>query len=76
MNLYFLFSYNKLVICLKISIENKIVAVDNYEQIIEISDALIKLKKLIIKGNNLKIKYLDKYRVVLQGEVNEIKLGE
>ncbi|MBE6137770.1 MAG: hypothetical protein E7176_05185 [Erysipelotrichaceae bacterium] len=51
-------------------------AVDNYKQIIDIKDDLIRLENLSIKGNSLKIKYLDKYRLVVEGLIKDIAIGE
>lgn len=61
---------------MQLTINNNLLSIDNYEQIIEINNDLIRLKMISIKGYNLKIKYLDKFRIVISGEVKEIKLGE
>lgn len=61
---------------MQLTINNNLLSIDNYEQIIEINNDLIRLKMISIKGYNIKIKYLDKFRIVISGEVKEIKLGE
>lgn len=61
---------------MQLTINNNLLSIDNYEQIIEIDNDLIRLKMISIKGYNMKIKYLDKFRIVVSGEVKEIKLGE
>lgn len=61
---------------MQLCLNNNLLSIDNYEQIIEIGDALIRLRYITINGNSLKIKYLDKYRIVIAGEVKEIKIGE
>lgn len=61
---------------LKIYIENNILSIDNYNQIIDVKDDLIKLEKIEIIGDDLSIRFLDKYRVVISGSFKNIRLGD
>lgn len=61
---------------MKIYIENNLLSIDNYNQIIDIKDDLIKLEKIEISGNNMSIRFLDKYRIVVSGKFSNINLGE
>lgn len=64
------------MIKLKINIENNLLSIDNYNQIIDINNDLILLDKIEIIGSNLSVKFLDKYRIVVSGCFKNIKLGD
>lgn len=59
-----------------IKIDNNLVAVDNYKQISNINNDLIVLEEVRISGNNLKIKYLDKNRIIIVGVIKQIIFGD
>ncbi|MGM9969453.1 MAG: YabP/YqfC family sporulation protein [Anaeroplasma sp.] len=61
---------------MKINIENKLLSIDNYIQIIEVNNDLIVLEKVRVYGYNLKIIKLDPYQVVMQGNFSKIEFGE
>ena len=59
-----------------IKIDNNLIVVDNYKQICNINNDLIVLEELKVKGNDLKIKYLDKSRIVIVGVIKHIDFGD
>ncbi len=50
--------------------------IQNYKEIIEISDALIKLTKITIIGKQLKIVSISKFFVEITGQILDIRLGD
>lgn len=58
---------------LKIIYENKILEITNYNKIIFFDDKEIKLTTITIKGNNLKIIYIDKYQMRVSGTIHLVK---
>jgi hypothetical protein len=61
---------------MQIKIEKNLIAVDNYKQICNINNDLIVLEEVKIVGENLKIKYLDKNRIIIVGVVKKITFGD
>ena len=61
---------------MKIALDNNLLSVDNYNQIIEIESDLISLDTVIISGKDMKILYLDKFRIIISGVFENIKIGE
>lgn len=59
-----------------IKIDDNLIAIDNYKQICNINSDLIVLEQMKINGNNLKIKYLDKNRIVIVGVIKSIYFGD
>lgn len=57
----------------KVIINTNNVIIYNYVKIIKISSEEIILKKFIIKGSNLKIKELDKYGIIVKGEISNVQ---
>lgn len=57
-------------------IENNFAAIDNYKQICSVTSDLIVLKEVKIIGSNLKIKFLDKNRIVIVGTIKTINIGD
>ena len=57
-------------------IEKNLIAVDNYKQICNINNDLIVLEEVKIVGENLKIKYLDKNRIIIGNNPDLIKPGQ
>lgn len=57
-------------------VENNLASIDNYKQICSVADDLIVLEEIKIRGNNLKIKYLDKNRIVIVGIIKSINIGD
>lgn len=58
------------------SYENNLLGIDNYKQIIEIKNDLIKLDYLSIKGKDLKVRYLDKYKIIIAGVITDLHIGD
>lgn len=58
---------------LKINYENNLLAITNYHKIITFDDKEIKLKHLTIKGNFLKIIYIDKYQIKVNGKIHLVR---
>jgi hypothetical protein len=59
-----------------IKIENNLASIDNYKQICSVASDLIVLEEIKVKGNNLKIKFLDKNRIVIVGVIKSISIGD
>ena len=59
-----------------IKIENNLASIDNYKQICSVASDLIVLEAIKVKGNNLKIKFLDKNRIVIVGVIKSISIGD
>jgi hypothetical protein len=59
-----------------IKIENNLASIDNYKQICSVADDLIVLEEIKIRGKNLKIKFLDKNRIVIVGIIKSIYIGD
>lgn len=59
-----------------ISLENNLLSVDNYKQIFELESDLIQVEGLKIHGSELKVLFLDSYRIIIKGKVSCIQLGE
>ncbi len=61
---------------MQLSLENNLLSIDNYKQIMKLSSDLIQLEEVIIQGCNINVLYLDKYRIILQGTFRGIQLGD
>lgn len=61
---------------MRLSLENNLLSVDNYKQIMNLSSDLIQLEEIMIQGCNMNVLYLDKYRIVLEGTFKGIQLGD
>lgn len=61
---------------MRISIEKNLLSIDNYNQIIDIKNDLIVAENIIIYGSDLRVIFLDKYRIVIKGLFKKIKLGD
>ena len=61
---------------MKIYLEKNLLGIDNYKQIIDINDDLIKLSEITIKGKSLKVKSLDPHKIVLSGDFTTLYLGD
>ena len=61
---------------MKLDILNNLISIDNYIQIKQIENDLIVLEEVKIIGRNLKIKYFDKYKIVIEGLIYNVILGE
>lgn len=61
----------------KVTIMNRSkVMIQNYDKIIEINDEVIRLSKLKILGQNLKLKTISKYFLEITGKINLIDFGD
>ncbi len=61
----------------KITIVNrKKIYIQNYKEIYEIGDTLIKFAKVTIKGQHLKIVTISKYFVEISGDIIDVNLGD
>lgn len=61
---------------MQLVLENNLMSIDNYKQIMELTNDLIQVEGVRIKGQNLKVKYLDKRSIVIQGTFKVIQLGD
>lgn len=61
---------------MRLSIEKNLLSIDNYNQIIDIKNDLIVAENIIIYGSDLRVIFLDKYRIVIKGLFKNIKLGD
>lgn len=63
-----------------INITDKYIDIINYKEIRNISENNIEIilnsKKLIINGNNLLVKKMDKYEVLITGNVEKVIINE
>lgn len=59
-----------------ISLENNLLSIDNYKQIIDLKSDLIQLEEVIVQGCKLNVVYLDPQRIVLTGTFKIIQLGD
>ena len=59
-----------------LKLDDNIIVVDNYKQICNINNDLIVLEEVKITGENMKIKYLDKNRIVIVGKIFTIRLDD
>lgn len=59
-----------------VKFDKNVVTVDNYKQIYSVKNDLIKLINVNIYGLNMKIKYLDKDRIIIVGDINKITFGD
>jgi sporulation protein YqfC len=50
--------------------------IQNYGEILEINDDLIKLSKMTITGKNLKFEMISKYFIEISGNVKKLDLGD
>lgn len=55
-----------------LEINNNLLRVDDYRQIIDIKNDLIKLNNITIYGNDLKVVRLDNYSIVIYGIFNQL----
>lgn len=61
----------------KITIINRNkIFIQNYEEIYEIDDEIIKLAKITIKGKKLKILSISKYFLEISGQILDVNLGD
>lgn len=56
--------------------ENKKIIIYNYNKLNQINDENISVDKYYIKGDDLKIKELDGYQVIISGIIKEILYDE
>lgn len=61
---------------MRLSIENNLLSIDNYKQIMKLSSDLIQIEDLCVEGRELNVLYLDKFRIVIGGIFRIIILGE
>lgn len=61
---------------MKLYLEKNMLSIDNYIQIIDVRNDLIEMENVTISGDDLKIIYVDKYKVVINGVIKKIKLGD
>lgn len=61
---------------MKLYLEKNMLSIDNYNQIIDVRNDLIEMENVTISGDDLKIIYVDKYKVVINGVIKKIKLGD
>lgn len=61
---------------MRLALENNLLSIDNYKQIMELTNDLIQVEGVRIKGQDLKVKYLDKRKIVIQGTFKGIQLGD
>lgn len=59
---------------MKLRIENKLLLVDNFGQIINITNDLIETNRIIINGYNFKIKYLDVNKIIVYGNFTNVRI--
>lgn len=57
-----------------LEMNKKILRIDNYKQIKHIDHDLIILKEITLKGNNMKVKVLDKDHIIISGNFNNIEI--
>ncbi len=55
-------------------IDNSLLTIENYYNIIEIKDNRIIVDKYQIHGKQLIIKELDKYKIIIEGRVEQIEI--
>lgn len=65
-----------MVIFMRISLENNLLSIDNYKQIINLTNDLIQLEEVIVQGCKLNVLYLDSYQIIIQGTFKQIQLGD
>ena len=65
-----------MVIFMRLSLENNLLSIDNYKQIISLSSDLIQVEEVIIQGCNLNVLFLDAYQIVIKGTFKQIQLGD
>ena len=56
----------------KIVYEDGVITISNYKDLISISDNLIDIKDLIIKGEKLRVIYQDPIQIKIKGKINEV----
>lgn len=57
---------------MKIVYEDGVITISNYNDLISISDKLIEIKDLIIKGEKLRVIYQDPIQIKIKGKINEV----
>jgi len=55
-----------------LEINNNLMRVDNYRQILTLKNDLIRLTNITIYGNNMMVIRLDDYSIVIKGEFNKL----
>ncbi|MFI3252058.1 MAG: YabP/YqfC family sporulation protein [bacterium] len=58
---------------LKVTYQNNLIEITNYNKILIFDDKEIVLKNIVIQGENLKIIYIDKYQVKVNGTIHLVK---
>ena len=61
---------------MQVKLDKNILTVDNYKQICNVNNDLIVLEEMKIIGDTLKIKYLDKNRIVIVGVIKKLLFGD
>ena len=64
------------VLLMQVKLDKNILTVDNYKQICNVNNDLIVLEEIKIIGDTLKIKYLDKNRIVIVGIIKKLLFGD
>ena len=64
------------VLLMQVKLDKNILTVDNYKQICNVNNDLIVLEEMKIIGDTLKIKYLDKNRIVIVGVIKKLLFGD
>lgn len=65
-----------MVIIMQLEINNNLLRVDNYKQILDINNDLIILKNIKIKGINLKVIDLNQKSIIIKGIFLNLELGD
>lgn len=65
-----------MVIIMQLEINNNLLRVDNYKQILDINNDLIILKNIKIKGINLKVIDLNQTSIIIKGIFLNLELGD
>lgn len=57
----------------RILFSNNVLYIEKYIKIINISSEVIELEKIIIKGIDIHITSMDKYTLIVEGKIEEIR---